>query len=101
MNIVVPRLLDVDLKRHAVEFLRLHHGTAAMPVDVEAIVDLKYQIDIAPLDNLQDDFGIDAYLTVDRKTVYVDRFVFEHRPHRYRFSLEKRDDIVPDLEAAD
>ena len=56
------------------------------PVDVEAICD-QLDIEILPVRDLEDRFYIDAYISSDFKTIYVDERGFLSDSPRYRFSL--------------
>lgn len=56
------------------------------PVDVEEICD-SLGINIIPVSNLYRTFSIDAYISSDFKTIYVDNSGFEKNTPRYRFSV--------------
>lgn len=56
------------------------------PVDVEEICD-SLGINIIPIPNLYRIFSIDAYISSDFKTIYVDNSGFEKNTSRYRFSV--------------
>ncbi len=58
-----------------------------MPVPIEEIVEFDYEIEVIPIDGILDDLEVDAFLTSDLKTIYVDEFVMKHRHRRLRFSL--------------
>ena len=54
---------------------------------IEEIVEFDYEIEVIPMDGILDDLEIDAFLTSNLKTIYVDEFVMKHRHRRLRFSL--------------
>lgn len=56
------------------------------PVDVESLCD-DLEINILSIPNLSQDFHIDAYVSADFKTIYVDEAEFEKESPRYRFSV--------------
>lgn len=58
----------------------------AFPVDVELLCD-DLGVGIFPVPNLSRDFYIDAYVSADFKTIYVDEAEFEKESSRYRFSV--------------
>ena len=69
------------------EFLLKYDPAGNIPVPIEEIIDLKFEIDIVPTPGLHRGFDIDAFITSDLSCIYVDEFVYESRPGRYRFSL--------------
>lgn len=56
------------------------------PVDVEAICD-SLGIGVLPVSELSKAFRVDAFISSDFKTIYVDKREFERDSHRYRFSV--------------
>jgi Zn-dependent peptidase ImmA (M78 family) len=44
-------------------------------------------LDIIPTPGLHKGFDIDAFITSDLTSIFVDEFVYDSRPGRYRFSL--------------
>lgn len=84
---MVPFLDTEDIARHAREFLRRHNGDGAVPVNIEHIVEFELAIDIVPVPGLMKSRGINGYLSADRKTIYVDDYMFENFPTRYLFTL--------------
>ncbi|MCI0722293.1 MAG: ImmA/IrrE family metallo-endopeptidase [Acidobacteria bacterium] len=86
-SIVAPYLPPERLKERADQFLAEHHPAATIPVPIEEIVDLRFQLDIVPTPGLHEHFGVDAFISSDLTTINVDEFVYKTRPGRYRFSL--------------
>ena len=67
------------------KFLR-ENWTNEFPVDVEVICD-NLGIGIVPIKGLNFEFGIDAFITSNFKTIYVDDDEFSKASPRYRFSI--------------
>ena len=86
-KVPVAHLYYEDLRRTASGFLNKFHASGSIPIPIEEIVDLKFGIDIIPTPGLHLSFDIDAFVTSDFSAMYVDKFVYESRPNRYRFSL--------------
>ncbi len=76
-----------DLRGRAEEFLSEFHEERTLPVPIEEIVEFDFELEIIPLEGIQDDLEVVAFLTSDLRRLYVDEFVMRHRRHRYRFSL--------------
>lgn len=76
-----------DLRKLADEFLDEFHEERSLPVPIEEIVEFDFEIELVPLEGILDDLEVDAFLTSDLKSIYVDAFVMEHRRRRLRFSL--------------
>ncbi len=76
-----------DLRERAAAFLEEFHEERTLPVPIEEIVEFDYEIEVIPIDGILDDLEIDAFLTSNLKTIYVDEFVMKHRHRRLRFSL--------------
>lgn len=56
------------------------------PVDVEKLCD-RLGIAILPVTKLADSFRIDAFISADFKTIYVDADKYRYESYRYRFSV--------------
>lgn len=56
------------------------------PVDVEMICD-NLRIGILPIPGLSKTFRVDAFISADFKSIYVDKCEFEKNSNRYRFSV--------------
>lgn len=81
------RLKYDDLRVEADKFLVEFHPHLKLPIPIEETAEWDFEIDLIPLDGLQIDSGVDAFLTNDLTAIYVDAFVMEHRPRRLRFTI--------------
>ena len=81
----IPYLDKNNIVRNVEETLgECWNGT--FPVDVEAICD-DLGIGIMPIIDLSKTFRVDAFISANFKSIYVDSRVFERGSHRYRFSV--------------
>jgi len=76
-----------QIREIAADFLRKFHPKHLYPIPIEEIVELSLQIDIIPVPNMHKVFGIDGFLSSDRKSISVDERIYNSRPGRYRFTL--------------
>lgn len=83
----LARLSYEDLRRRSDVFLSQHHPLQNIPIPIEEIAELQLRMDIVPTPGLQRSFEIDSFVANDLSAIYVDEFVYESRPARYRFSL--------------
>ncbi len=81
----IPSLCRTEIAREAEELLD-ECWDGFFPVDVEAVCDY-LNIAILPVRGLADDFGVEAFISADFRTIYVDLLEYEHESSRYRFSL--------------
>jgi hypothetical protein len=88
MNIKIPFINREIIKSKADQFRSKYWGGGA-PVDIEKIVDNKLKMDIIPVSGFKDDFDIDAFITSDWSTIYVDlkSLTIDRFVNRLRFSL--------------
>lgn len=82
-----PFLSYDDLRQRARDFLHTYHPSGAIPVPIEEIIELEYEIDIIPVPGLHNAFEVDGFISSNLKALTVDAFVYNHRPGRYRFTL--------------
>lgn len=76
-----------DVRAEADRFLQEYDPQGTHPVPIEEIVEFDLSMNVIPVEGLKDDVGVDAFLTNDVATIYVDEWVVRHAPVRYRFSL--------------
>lgn len=76
-----------DVENAASELLRKLGRLDSVPVEVEDIVEFEMNLEVRPVLELQRRFTLDGFLGNRSRTVFVDQWVMEHRPSRYRFTL--------------
>lgn len=86
-----PRIYTTaQLEQIAAEFLRVYHKPlTAIPIDIELILERDLDISILPFSSLKTLHGIEAFITLSRKRIYVDPFLMDldQNEKRYRFTL--------------
>jgi hypothetical protein len=87
MPIKAPYLPYEQLHKVAESFLTEHNPGRSVPVPIDEIVDLGFGMDVVPIPGIREVLDIDAWISNDLSTIYVDEFVYYKRPNRYRFSL--------------
>lgn len=81
----IPYLSRDKIEKKAEEALEECWG-GDFPVDVEVICD-DLKIGILPIPGLSKTFRVDAFISADFKSIYVDSCEFEKNSNRYRFSV--------------
>lgn len=87
MEVKAPFLRYDDIRPKAADFSSVYNPSKAIPVPVEKIVELQFEMDIVPEPGLHEHFDVDSYISHDLTEIRVDDFVYQSRPGRYRFSL--------------
>ncbi len=87
MEIRAPYLPYEKLRPIADKFLADYHVTGSIPVPIDNIVEFGFGIQVIPLPGIMDAHDIDASISSDLSTIYVDEFIYLSRPNRYRFSV--------------
>ncbi len=82
-----PVLSWEDLRREAAEFLDTYHAEGTIPIPIAEIVEFDFELEIIPVEGIKDELRVDAFLTSDLTSIYIDEYVLTHVPNRYRFSL--------------
>jgi hypothetical protein len=87
-RIEAPCLFGPEIKNKA-DLFRKKIWNNSIPIDMEDIIELKLRMEIIPTKSLQTRFGIDALITSNWQSVYIDydRYVDERYQNRLRFSL--------------
>jgi len=87
-NIKVPYLDNKKIKEEAKNF-RKKFWDNSIPIDIETIIDVKLKIYIIPILGFLRLASVDALISSDYKSIYVDKEVYldERRHNRLRFSL--------------
>ena len=83
----LPWLSDQAFREHARDFLQKYHPTHTIPVPIEEIVEIKLRLNVVPTPGLHEHFDIDGLLANTLDTIWVDRFFFDKRLARHRFTL--------------
>jgi IrrE N-terminal-like domain len=81
-----PYLPYDKLRAVAGEFLATYHAARSIPVPIDAIIETRFKMDIVPTPGLKE-FDIEASISNDLSTIYVDEIVWKKYPSRYRFSV--------------
>jgi Zn-dependent peptidase ImmA (M78 family) len=88
LSLPIQYLPYKDLRVISQDFLAKHHGKGSIPVPIEQIVEFDFGINIVPIQGLQRVYDIDAFISGDLESIYVDLGILESTsPYRYRFSL--------------
>lgn len=82
----IPEVSREDIIRRANSILNRCHLDSELPIDIENICDV-LDIIISPVVGLSKSFNIDAFISADFKTIYVDESEFRNESSRYRFSV--------------
>jgi Zn-dependent peptidase ImmA (M78 family) len=85
-----PRVSFDTIRRQADQIRRRHMGGDAIPVDVEMMIE-RNDFWIDPVAGLKQDCDIDACLSSDARTIYIDKDYFpdERQLFRMRFTLAR------------
>ncbi|MEX2093241.1 MAG: ImmA/IrrE family metallo-endopeptidase [Pirellulales bacterium] len=86
-EIKAPYFSYENLRQKADDFLVQYHRAGTIPVPIEEIVEFDLGMDIVPTPGLHQFLEVDGFLTSDLREIWVDQFVYESRPGRYRFTL--------------
>lgn len=82
-----PILSYEEIAELAEEFVAEFHPEESLPVPVEEIVEWDFEMAIIPVLGLKDRLRVDAFLASDLTAIFVDDYVLQFVPNRYRFSL--------------
>ena len=76
-----------EIRLAAEKFLNEHAPNRGLPVDIEAIADIKLGIEVRPLPGLYRAFGRNGILLSSGKVIAVDNDDYESYQTRFRFTL--------------
>ena len=76
-----------QIEQEAANFLKLYHPRNTIPVPIESILEIILAISIAPIKSLLRDEDIDAFLSHDLSTLYIDEDHYMGQSNRSRFTL--------------
>jgi IrrE N-terminal-like domain len=83
-----PRFLSYDaIWREVENFLGRYHSSKEIPVPIEEIVEFSLKINIIPIPNLLRTFEVDGFASSNLSEIYIDSYILERIPTRYRFTL--------------
>ncbi|MBU4369338.1 ImmA/IrrE family metallo-endopeptidase [Patescibacteria group bacterium] len=85
-RITIP-YLDKDFIKHRADFFREKYHGSSVPVDIEKIIEIKLKIDIIPLPDARRSYSLEALITSNWKSIYVDKYAYDNQDNRLRFSL--------------
>lgn len=83
----VPWMEYDDIREHANQFLSNYHPDLTFPVPIEEIAEFQLGLYFAPVPKLMDLYDVDGFLSSDLTTIYIDEFIYLHRPNRSRFTV--------------
>jgi|TARA_Y100000031_G_scaffold139399_1_gene166061 hypothetical protein len=86
-DLEIPIFSYEDIRKYADVFLKQYHPTSGIPVPIEEIAEFQMDIDIIPIPGLLRAFDVDGFTSSDLSNIYVDEFIYNDRPRRYRFTL--------------
>ena len=86
VNLNVKFLSHDYLASVAESFLK-DNSLTSIPVNIERVIEVKYQMDIIPIPGLLGLLDTDGYCSHDCTAIYVDQYVYERIYNRYRFTL--------------
>lgn len=88
-RMTIPYLDKDFIKRKADSFREKYHGSS-LPVDIEHIIEIRLKIDIITVPDARRNYSLEALITSDWKSIYVDKDAYENQDNRLRFSLAPR-----------
>jgi Zn-dependent peptidase ImmA (M78 family) len=86
ISLNVPFLLNSEIALKANDFIKTNKLNS-IPIDIESIAEIKYNIDIIPFSDLKREYGIDGLSSRDCNSIYVDKYIYEERLNRLRFTI--------------
>ncbi len=87
MQVKAPYLDYEKIRAIADDFLDEFHQERSIPVPIEEIIEFQLDIDIVPLEGLQQAFGVEGFTSHNRERINVDASVMTNNLNRYRFTL--------------
>lgn len=76
-----------ELRAKAEAFIKEHHSVRSIPVPIEAIIELRFELDIIPIPDLLHGSDMYALVSRDMKSISIDANIQENRPQSYNYSL--------------
>ncbi|MBU0661645.1 ImmA/IrrE family metallo-endopeptidase [Patescibacteria group bacterium] len=84
-----PKIPFRIIREHADDFRDKYWSEGTLPIDIFKIIELRLKLDVIPIRELQTRYDIDAFLSCDLKSIFVDSKQFEEDRflNRIRFSV--------------
>jgi Zn-dependent peptidase ImmA (M78 family) len=76
-----------ELRAKAEAFIQEHHPVRSIPVPIEEIIELRFELDIIPIPDLLHGSDMYALISRDMKSISTDANIQESRPQSYHYSL--------------
>lgn len=83
----IPILSYENIRGQADVFLEQYHPSREIPIPIEEIIEFQMGINIIPVPGLHKGFEVDGFTSSNLSDIFVDEFVYDSRPSRYRFTL--------------
>ncbi len=77
----------LQIEQKAVDFLSKYHPSNTIPIPIEHIIEIVLELSIVPIKSLLHDEAIDAFLSHDLSTLYIDEDHYMGQTNRSRFTL--------------
>lgn len=78
-----------DVRAFADGFLDKYWPSRSVPIPIEHLVDVEIGLDIIPVEHLRSEHDVEGFLSVDRRSIYVDYSLYSNPKlaARYRFTI--------------
>lgn len=87
MSLKPPRLSYSKIGEIAYQFLKDYHPSLTSPVPIEEIAESKLKLIITQEMNLKKDYDVDAFLTSDLTTIFIDFDLYMKHENRTRLTI--------------
>tara|TARA_R110000751_G_scaffold150707_3_gene255668 strand:+ start:936 stop:1568 length:633 start_codon:yes stop_codon:yes gene_type:complete len=89
INFTPKKISWLNIWQQAEEFREKHKFANQLPVNVEALIEFNLGMDIVPMSGLKAEAEVEAFLSKDLKTIYIDSQGFDNPNYRarHRFTL--------------
>lgn len=84
-----PYITKAEIDSAASDFTLKYWKDKSSPIDVEKIAEIDLRLNIIPVKNLLNDFGVDAFISRDMKSITIDYDIYDLpvSESRRRFSI--------------
>jgi Zn-dependent peptidase ImmA (M78 family) len=87
MSIDIPHFSYKQIGNIVDQFLSINHHSLSLPIPIEEITESKLKVKIYEEMNLKRDFDIDAFLTSNLSTIFINFNIYQKFENRARFSI--------------